>query len=149
MGTACTHGEDLRGEPGAVARALSAAQALCDLRRERLTEPRRRVLELLLQSRGPVKAYDLMAGFGPDGAPAKHRIESLNAYVACNHAPSGGGDRTHAAAFLICECCGAAQEVHAPPLGELKGLAASAGYAVHTLMVEAHGLCAVCRTESA
>ncbi len=86
---------------------------------QRLTAPRRRVLELLLQAGQPVKAYDLIASFAVEGPPAKpptvyraldflekqgfaHRIESLNSYVACRKEADG-----HAAAFLICDCCGA------------------------------------------
>ena len=71
----------------------------------------------------PVKAYDLIAGFAGGPSTAKpptvyraldflekqgfaHRIESLNSYVACRKEADG-----HAAAFLICDCCGATREI--------------------------------------
>jgi Fur family zinc uptake transcriptional regulator len=74
--------------------ALSAAEGRCQEIQERLTSTRRRVLELLLEGDGPLKAYDLIAAFGEGGEPAKpptvyraleflerlgfaHRIESL------------------------------------------------------------------------
>lgn len=140
----------------AVDRALSRAEADCVARSERMTAPRRRVLELLLAAGEPVKAYDLIASFGEDGAAAKpptvyraldflerqglaHRIASISAYVACT-----GGDRGHAAAFLICDCCGATEEV-APSAVGLAQAAQAAGYAIDRTTIEAHGRCPDCR----
>lgn len=153
----CDHHHDTHeGLKGAALRnALGAAEARCAETQERLTPPRRRVLELLLASEGPLKAYDLIAAFGEAGEPAKpptvyraleflerlgfaHRIESLNAYVPCRI--EGG----HAAAFLICDCCGAAQEFD-PDFGPQLEAAARAGYAVRSVTLEARGLCGACR----
>ncbi|WP_415014071.1 Fur family transcriptional regulator [Brevundimonas sp.] len=122
-----------------------------------MTPPRRRVLELLLASGEPVKAYDLIAAYGTDGQAAKpptvyraleflerlglaHRIASISAYVACSH-----GEKTHAAAFLICDCCGAAVEVSPPPEAGLAGSAGQNGYVLERVTIEGHGLCADCR----
>lgn len=159
MKPACAHAEGGHGLAGALLQgALADAETRCAAASERLTGPRRRVLELLLRSGDPVKAYDLMAAFGEAGAgPAKpptvyraleflerqgfvHRIESLNAYVACRR--SG---ENHAAAFLICDCCGAAREVEPPPRAEVAELAAGTGYEVRSVMLEARGLCGACR----
>lgn len=141
----------------ALGHALAEAEARCGGDGQRMTAPRRRVLELLLSAPGPVKAYDLIGAFGADGEAAKpptvyraleflekqgfaHRIESLNAYVACRL-----GDEAHAAAFLICGCCGATREVE--PAGSAAFIAAAAdgGYQVHSLTIEAHGRCEACR----
>jgi Fur family zinc uptake transcriptional regulator len=147
------HGEGLT-EAG-VAAALADAEARLD-GRERLTDARRRVLGLLLEAGEPVKAYDLIARFGEDGQAAKpptvyraleflerqglaHRIASISAYVAC-----AAGDEDHAAAFLICDCCGAAEEVTAPNAALLRA-AEHVGYAIERTTVEAHGRCAACR----
>jgi len=135
---------------------MAAAERRCGEIGERLTAPRRRVLELLLGSGQPVKAYDLMAGFGAKGETAKpptvyraleflartglaHRIESLNAYMACRL-----GEARHAAGFLICDCCGATREIE--PLGAeaVQHAARSSGYVLTAVTVEAHGLCAEC-----
>lgn len=122
-----------------------------------MTGPRRRVLELLLASGEPVKAYDLIAAYGADGQAAKpptvyraleflerlglaHRIASISAYVACSH-----GERAHAAAFLICDCCGAAVEVSPPAAAGLSGPAEQNGYVLERVTIEGHGLCASCR----
>ena len=146
--------QGLKGQ--GLSRALDEAEVRCTAARERLTAPRRRVLELLLSSDAPLKAYDMIAAFGGDGAPAKpptvyraldfleklgfaHRIESLNAYVPCRI--EGGA---HQAAFLICECCGAAREFE-PALDAGLSAAAEAGYSVRSLTLEARGLCPACR----
>jgi len=127
---------------------------------ERMTAPRRRVLELLLEAGEPVKAYDLIARYGADGQAAKpptvyraleflerkgmaHRIASISAYVACTSPEDG--DAGHAAAFLICDCCGATEEVTAPT-GQTFSLAAdAAGYAIERTTIEGHGRCPACR----
>ena len=94
---ACDHDHHNHGVAGSALQAeLAAAEVRCGAADQRLTAPRRRVLELLLQAGQPVKAYDLIASFAIDGPPAKpptvyraldflekqgfaHRIESLNA----------------------------------------------------------------------
>jgi Fur family zinc uptake transcriptional regulator len=163
MITRCAHdhgdGQGLHGQDLAV--QLEAAERLCGERDQRLTAPRRRVLELLLEAGQPVKAYDLMAAYEP-ASPAKpptvyraleflerqgfvHRIDSLNAFVACVHADEGG-DHGRAAAFLICDCCGATREIQAEVGGAVSAAAGAAGYAIASLSVEAHGLCPDCRS---
>jgi Fur family zinc uptake transcriptional regulator len=163
MAQACAHSHDDGGLHGAALGArLAAAEALCVRREQRLTAPRRRVLELLLEAGQPVKAYDLMAAYD-DRSPAKpptvyralefleregfaHRIESLNAFVACDHPAETGEGKVHAAAFLICDCCGKAQEIE-PRLGDpVSEQARAAGYEIHAVTVEAHGLCQSCRS---
>jgi Fur family zinc uptake transcriptional regulator len=154
----CQHGD--HEHPGlsgpALRRALGAAERRCADSDERLTPPRRRVLELLLESDAPLKAYDLIAAFGAAGEPAKpptvyraleflerlgfaHRIESLNAYVPCRLE----GER-HSAAFLICDCCGAAEEFE-PDFAPGVAAAKAKGYAVTTVTLEARGLCPACQ----
>jgi Fur family zinc uptake transcriptional regulator len=152
------HDHDHGLAPTAVARELAEAEARCAAAEQRLTAPRRRVLELLLTSGQPSKAYDLIAAFGgADGAPAKpptvyraleflekqglaHRIESLNAYVACRMGAIG-----HDATFLICDCCGATREIDPSAAAAIGAAGAAAGYAVSHVTIEAHGRCADCQ----
>jgi Fur family zinc uptake transcriptional regulator len=154
----CQH--DDPAHPGlkgpALEQALGAAEARCARNDERLTPPRRRVLELLLQADGPVKAYDLIGAYGGGGEPAKpptvyraleflerlgfaHRLESLGAYVPCRIDGPG-----HRAAFLICDCCGLAQEFE-PDFAREVAQAEAAGYAIRSMTLEARGLCPACR----
>jgi Fur family zinc uptake transcriptional regulator len=158
MGLDCHHADGahpgLRGE--ALQRALGSAEAHCLESQERLTPPRRRVLQMLLEADAPQKAYDLIAAFGEAGAPAKpptvyraleflerlgfaHRIESLNAFVPCRMA-----GEAHSAAFLICDCCGAAEEFEPDFTAQLNA-AAHRGYEVRTVTLEARGRCSACR----
>ena len=158
MSDPCRHHHS-DGPPAAaeVARAIQEADLRLTAEGERMTAARLRVLELLLTAGEPVKAYDLIARFGEDGQPAKpptvyraleflerkglaHRIASISAYVACT---SGSVD--HAAAFLICDCCGATTEVSAPVAGDLGRAAEAAGYAIVRTTIEAHGRCPACQ----
>jgi Fur family zinc uptake transcriptional regulator len=158
MSLDCHHADGLhpglRGQ--ALRHALVLAEARCEESRERLTPPRRRVLQLLLEADAPLKAYDLIAAYGEAGAPAKpptvyraleflerlgfaHRIESLNAYVPCRLSTA-----PHIAAFLICDCCGAAEEFE-PEFAAQLAAAAARGYELRSVTLEARGLCAACR----
>lgn len=157
MGDSCHHAhQDGPPDAATVGRALTDADRRLSAQGERMTAARTRVLELLLSAGEPVKAYDLIARFGTDGAPAKpptvyrsleflerqglvHRIASISAYVACT---SGADD--HAAAFLICDCCGATQEVSATLAEGLDAAATSAGYVIERTTIEAHGRCSAC-----
>jgi Fur family zinc uptake transcriptional regulator len=142
-GSPCGHDHHNHGVAGAsLAAELEAAEARCVAAEQRLTPPRRRVLELLLQAGQPVKAYDLISTFGGDGPPAKpptvyraldflekqgfaHRIESLNAYVACRKEADG--------------------EIEPQASAEIIAAGVTAGYALTAVTIEAHGLCADCR----
>ena len=162
MGDNCHHHHS-EGPPEAaeVARALGAADVRLTAEGERMTPARLRVLQLLLAAGEPVKAYDLIARFGQDGQAAKpptvyraleflerkgmaHRIASISAYVACT-ADVTGGETRHAAAFLICDCCGATEEVPAPAGQSFAAAADAAGYAIERTTIEGHGRCPACR----
>jgi Fur family zinc uptake transcriptional regulator len=156
--SACSHSHDaavgLHGRR--LEAALAEAERRCAAQSERLTASRRRALELLLEAGQPVKAYDLMGAMGAQGEAAKpptvyraldflartglaHRVESLNAYIACRL-----GQAPHTAAFLICDCCGAAREFEPPGTAEVADAAAAMGYVVAGVAVEVHGLCPDC-----
>ena len=143
---------------GCVRDALSQAAALCERRGVRLTELRRRVLEIVWESHSPVGAYEIMERLpGERGRAAPptvyrtldflcreglvHRIDSLNAFVGCT-AP----EALHRALFLICRGCRNAAEIHDGTLeGSLERVAAAAGFGLERATVELTGLCAHCR----
>ncbi len=100
-----------------VQNALESAEKICAAKNLRLTQLRKKVLELVWASHGPVKAYDILDLLGTDKSPAKpptvyrsldfltenglvHKLNSLNAYVGCSHPTE-----SHACYFLICNLC--------------------------------------------
>jgi Fur family zinc uptake transcriptional regulator len=138
--------------------ALAAAAAVCAERGARLTDLRRRVLELVWTGHKPMRAYDILEALGKerDGAAPPtvyraldfllaqgliHRIESLNAFIGCI-APG----RPHGGQFLICRSCGAVAELDEGRIDEaIRAGAEAAGFTVEHKAVEATGLCARCR----
>ena len=141
-----------------VAGALAEADALCARQGVRLTELRRRVLELVWQSHRPLGAYDILAVLseedGRRAAPPTvyraldfllenglvHRIASLNAFVGCNNP-----EHAHEGQFLICRACHTAIELEQPAISQaIVAGAEGVGFSVETQTVEVVGLCAAC-----
>lgn len=74
-----------------------------------------------------------------------HRLESLNAFVACRH-PSHEGT----AVFAICDDCGTVTEFDEPTAVErLQAWAKKSKFAVHRMTLELRGRCHVCTTQAA
>lgn len=103
---------------------MAKAAAFCATHRQRLTAPREEVLNILAKSQKALGAYDILEAARIDGKKAKpptiyraiefwlthgfiHRIESLNAYVSCDHDHDKAG--VH---FLVCESCKNVREAH-------------------------------------
>jgi Fur family zinc uptake transcriptional regulator len=142
------------------AEAVRTAERLCALRGARLTELRRRVLELIWRSHDPIGAYAILDALRDDGRTAApptvyraleflteqglvHRIESRNAYVGC-----ADPEHAHASQFLICGRCGAASELHDGRIqGEIARSARELGFRAQHLVVEIIGLCPSCAAQ--
>ena len=70
-----------------------------------------------------------------------HRLESLNAFVACRHHKHDEGT----AVFAICESCGAVSEFEcAPAVAALDAWAESARFEVERRTIELRGTCRDC-----
>ena len=137
--------------------AIARAEALCRERGARLTNLRRRVLELVWERHRPMGAYDILeilrAERGGAAPPTVyralefllahglvHRIESLNAYVGCS-----GPDEKHGAQFLICRRCGDVAELSDRAIDKaIDASAAKTGFAVDRATIEIEGLCPHC-----
>lgn len=136
---------------------IKDAEQRCAEAGESLTPLRRRVLELLIDQHGPTKAYDLLPMIDESRQTKPptvyraldflvrmglaHRIESLNAFVACEI-----GACARSTIFLICDKCGAAEEFDAGhALVDLTEAASRDGFAIKRTMIEASGLCAACQ----
>ncbi|MEQ1576887.1 MAG: Fur family transcriptional regulator [Hyphomicrobium sp.] len=73
-------------------------------------------------------------------AGAAHRLESLNAFVACSHAAHSG-----TAIFAICETCGVVREFdETRAVKALQGWAANENFSVRQMTLELRGRCAAC-----
>jgi Fur family zinc uptake transcriptional regulator len=123
-----------------------------------LTQTRRLVFDLVLKAEQPIGAYRILEAMKDRGGRVMpptvyralnflrakglvHRIESLNAFVACTHGAGG-----HDGQFLICDTCGRAQELVDPGVSELLRLTAgTVGFQVTQPIVELKGQCAECR----
>src|SRR5208337_1369712 len=69
-----------------------------------------------------------------------HKIESRNAYAPCEHL-----GHAHHGMLLICEDCGRSEEIEdSAAMGAIAGCAASAGFRLGRVVVEAQGLCRRC-----
>ena len=116
----------------------------------------KKVLALLTKSDKPLSAYDILdklRKFGIKAPPTVyralealvekglvHRIESLNAFVACHE-----HDEKHAAKFAVCRKCGATAEIHDKQLAALiKTLAKKLHFHIEREMIELLGLCKRC-----
>ena len=137
---------------------LAAAEAECRVRKLRLTPVRRRALELLLSEHRALGAYDLLARLSDEGLGSQppvayraldflvkagfaHKIEALNAYIACSHV---GAD--HTPAFLICRSCQSVAESDTTlTQGRLGDAARAAGFQIERTVIEAQGLCPSCQ----
>ncbi|MEO1494762.1 MAG: Fur family transcriptional regulator [Pseudomonadota bacterium] len=141
--------------------ALEAATAACAERGLRLTPVRQRTLEILLESHQALGAYEILSRLGKDGLGSQppvvyraldflvsngfvHKIERLNAFVACVDPAAHGSDAP--TAFLICSDCGTVGETVAQDVASSLGAAAErAGFTVKDAKVEVEGICPDCR----
>ena len=129
----------------------------------RLSDTQRATLEALQVADRPLTAYEVLEVLRadrPSAAPPTayraleklisvglaHRLESINAYVACCTRHEGEA----APVFAICDDCGGVNElVDTDALRTLAARAKADGFAPHRSIVELHGRCAVCRKGTA
>ena len=117
------------------------------------------VLAVLRGRDGPLSAYDILGVLresNPKIAPPTvyralaglterglvHRLESLNAFLACQC-------ESHEHAILsICDDCGSVKENVAPEIvSELSTVIGKTGFQAVRHVVEVHGVCAACSEE--
>ena len=144
---------------------LDRAETICDRRGARLTDLRRHVLGLVLDSPKPAGAYDMLdmlrkhhKGAAPPTVYRAldflleqgliHKVERLSAFVGCVHGIDEDEDEDahhHAAQFLICKRCGRATELNDKEIGQaLVRAARRSGFHLSSSTVEADGICAAC-----
>ncbi len=129
---------------------------------QRLTPVRRRALQILLNSRRALGAYEVLEQLVADGFANQppvayralefleeqglvHRVRRLNAFTACMHV-----GEAHAPAFLICRACHIVAEAPAAAVSDaLAAAALGLGFAVEGSTIEALGLCPSCNGRAA
>ncbi len=143
---------------------IEQARSIVEGAGERFTPLRAHVLELIIADGKAVKAYDLLARLRPDvGSPKPptvyraleflsrhgliHRVEALNAFIACDHNhlhdhnhDHGDGSHRHLAEFFICEKCHDVEERHAHDHTACK----PDGFNIARSVIEHYGTCTRC-----
>lgn len=129
--------------------------------RSELTRNQKLVHGALSQADGPLSAYTILDRLRGEGfrAPLQvyraldklvefgmvHKLESLNAFVACQH-PECQSHET--VLFTICESCGSVSEVADAKLSrQLQAFAQHDGFAMRKSTVELRGTCVDCRQD--
>ncbi len=114
------------------------------------------IVEALRGVGRPVSAYELIEQVREKGVTAPptiyralqrliddglaHRLESLNAFVACNHPHHHGK-----VVFAICDACGAVEEFDSPAAEKaLRQWAKRTAFQVRSMTLELRGQCATC-----
>ena len=116
----------------------------------------------LREAGGPMTAYQVLDAVREQGITAPptvyralgrlveeglaHRVESINAYVACAH--SHHGDES--VIFAICDQCGMVEEIEdSDAVEKLRDAATSDTFTVQRMAVEVHGCCGECTEDTA
>jgi len=124
---------------------ITQAETLDALRRTARPMTAYEVLDVLRaagRSAAPPTAYRALARLIELGLV--HRLESLNAYVACC-----AEHEAAAPAFSICDDCGTVSEFSDPEaLGGVTAAARRGGFEPVKSVIELHGRCAECRGQA-
>lgn len=125
----------------------------------KLTRNQTFVYEALTRAKAPMSAYELLDRLQKKGfkAPPQvyraldkltglglvHRIEKLNAFVACNHSD----DNHHGvSAMVVCNSCNCVVEFPADKVvNQLSALAKDQGFGLQSSTIELDGLCGSCK----
>lgn len=127
-----------------------------------LTKNQKLVFDVLANSAGPLSAYTILDQLRDQGmrAPLQvyralekllesgrvHRLESINAFVACSHGECEASDAT---AFAICETCEKVMEISSEDLAShLHAMTSTSGFRVRKSTIELRGCCKSCDTIS-
>lgn len=113
----------------------------------------------LRKADGPMTAYQVLDAVRDHGITAPptvyralsrlvdeglaHRVESINAYVACAHTHHDDGS----VILAICDTCGMVEEIEdSDAIARLREAAESSDFHVNRMIVEVHGECGQCHS---
>lgn len=141
-----------------VKQMIKELENLCKEKGMRYTLPRRLTLEVIAASPRPIGAYDVIDEIGKIADRPKpttvyraidflqqcgfiHRIESLNAFMACHAGHSHEGSQ-----FIVCNECSKVVEIHLYRLPkDLKKIVDDADFKIAHWNTEIHGTCQECQ----
>ena len=146
---------------------INKAKDSCARLGVRLTEKRKRILEILLVSGVPLSAYEIADAYSKafdESIPAMtvyrildfletehllHKLSSTNKYVSCSHISNGC--KHDIPQFLICGKCQSTKEISIPKgvIDELEKIVIKAGYTLTQSQLELKGLCSNCSMSEA
>lgn len=146
---------------------MNKAEDICAHSGGRLTEKRKRILELLLLAQSPLSAYEVTDAYNRASETSMptmsvyrildfleaellvHKLTSANKYVACSHIAC---DHAHEVPqFLICGKCQNVKEIAISKtiINELDIQVANAGYKLMNSQLELQCLCEHCLENAA
>ncbi len=144
-------------------KVLSKAEERCSAAGSRLTEKRKKILEIMVSSDVPLSPYEVVDQYNEvadSKMPANsayrildflvsenlaHKLASAQKYIACSHIAC---DHTHnVPQFLICGKCQKVQEVgiQTKLMKQLKDNVESTGYSMTSQQLEIQCLCPDCQ----
>jgi Fur family zinc uptake transcriptional regulator len=129
-------------------------------RRQAMAQRADQILKVLRLLGGPASAYDIQAHLASTEYVAAttiyraldhliaeglaHKLESLNAYLACTH-----GHHRGSVVFAICEECGGVTEFCEPEVKQaLDAWSAASQFEVNDMTLEMRGSCMACMRET-
>jgi Fur family transcriptional regulator, zinc uptake regulator len=146
---------------------MDKATDICTSSGGRLTEKRKKVLELLVTSNIPLSAYELADTYNKgsqatmpvmsvyrildflESEQLVHKLTSTNKYVACSHIACSHAHQVPQ--FLICGKCQSVKEIAISQtiIHELDIQVREAGYQLLNSQLELQCICASCQTSTA
>lgn len=146
---------------------MGKAQDICSHSGGRLTEKRKRILEVLLVSKTPLSAYEVADSYNRSAQTSMptmsvyrilefleseqlvHKLSSANKYMACSHIACSHAHGVPQ--FLICGKCQTVKEIAIAKriIEELDNQVAGAGYKLMNSQLELQCLCDNCLANAA